>query len=183
MDAFEQVVQQILDHQGYWTRTSFKVELTKSEKRQIGRPSSPRWELDVVGYNAARNDILVVECKSYLNSPGVHIEDIFTPRGGKYSNRYKLFNDATLRRVVFNRLKAQLTKTGLCSPDPTVRLALAAGNISKGKDEIPALFEKKGFTFYGPEWIVDRLKEISVTGYDNQIASVVSKLWARGATT
>ena len=29
-----------------------KVELTKEEKRLIGRHSSPRWELDIVGYSA-----------------------------------------------------------------------------------------------------------------------------------
>jgi hypothetical protein len=178
MDAFEQVVQQILDHEGYWTRTSFKVELTKAEKRQIGRPSSPRWELDVVGYNAERNEILVVECKSYLNSPGVHINDL-TP-GGTSSNRYKLFNDATLRRVVLNRLAKQLTAMGLCAPKPTVKLALAAGNVvAKGASDIPALFEKKGFIWYGPDWIKERLLKISQTGYDNEVASVVSKLLLR----
>lgn len=174
MDAFEQVIEQIIHHDGYWTRTSLKVELTKAEKRQIGRPSSPRWELDVVGYNAARNEILVVECKSYLNSPGVHIDDL-TP-GGKNSNRYKLFNDAKLRNVVFKRLAIQLTQEGLCAPNPTVKLALAAGNVGKGRAEIPALFEKIGFTWFGPEWIVERLNKISKTGYDNEVASVVSKL-------
>jgi len=38
---------------GYWVRTSVKVDLTKEEKVQIGRPSSPRWELDIVGYSDA----------------------------------------------------------------------------------------------------------------------------------
>ena len=71
MDAFEQVVASILQRKGYWTQTSVKVELTKEEKRAIGRPSSPRWELDVVGYRGSSNELLVVECKSYLDSYGV----------------------------------------------------------------------------------------------------------------
>jgi hypothetical protein len=48
MDAFEQVVSEILWLEGNWVRQSVKVELTKEEKRAIGRPSSPRWELDIV---------------------------------------------------------------------------------------------------------------------------------------
>ena len=50
MDSFEAVVAAILNRQGYWTQTCVKVELTKSEKVEIGRHSSPRWELDVVAY-------------------------------------------------------------------------------------------------------------------------------------
>jgi hypothetical protein len=50
MDSFEQVVAEILWREGYWVRTSVKVELTKEEKREIDLPSSPRWELDVVAY-------------------------------------------------------------------------------------------------------------------------------------
>jgi hypothetical protein len=37
MDAFEQLVSEILWMQRYWVRTSVKVELTKEEKREIGR--------------------------------------------------------------------------------------------------------------------------------------------------
>lgn len=174
MDAFEQVVEQIIHHEGFWTRTSFKVDLTKEEKRKIGRPSSPRWELDVVGYKASTNEILVVECKSYLDSPGVHIGDL---RGtGRNANRYKLFVEDTLRGVVFERLANQLLEAGLCSPEPIVRLALAAGNVSKGAEEIPAFFEERGFLWFGPEWISGRLQKLSQTGYDNEVASVVSKL-------
>jgi len=48
MDSFEQLISEILWMEGFWVQTSLKVNLTKAEKRQIGRPSSPRWELDVV---------------------------------------------------------------------------------------------------------------------------------------
>ncbi|MFN0156735.1 MAG: hypothetical protein ACKVRP_01530 [Bacteroidota bacterium] len=68
MDAFESVVAAILQRQGYWTLTSVKVELTKEEKREIGRHSSPRWELDVVAYRGSDNELRVVECKSFLDS-------------------------------------------------------------------------------------------------------------------
>jgi len=52
MDAFEQVVEEILWREGYWVRTSVKVELTREEKIAIELPSSPRWELDVVAYKS-----------------------------------------------------------------------------------------------------------------------------------
>lgn len=40
MDAFEQLVSEILWMSGFWVRTPVKVELTKEEKRLIGRQSS-----------------------------------------------------------------------------------------------------------------------------------------------
>jgi hypothetical protein len=46
MGAFEELVAEILWMDGHWVRTSVKVELTKEEKRKIGRPW--RWELDIV---------------------------------------------------------------------------------------------------------------------------------------
>lgn len=70
MDAFEQVVAEILWTQGYWVRTSVKVNLTKAEKMHIDRSTSPRWELDVVAYSAQTNVINVVECKSYFKLAG-----------------------------------------------------------------------------------------------------------------
>lgn len=78
--------------------------------------------------------------------------------------------------MVFRRLALQLTEKGLSAPNPTVTLALAAGKVAKGKDQFPALAKERGFVWFGPDWIVERLEELSTTGYDNEVASVVSKL-------
>lgn len=96
--------------------------------------------------------------------------------GGRYESRYKLFNDATLRPVVLRRLAIQLTEKGMAAPSPTVRLALAAGKVTKGEERFPALFEQRGMVWFGPAWIVERLGDLSTTGYDNEVASIVSKL-------
>jgi hypothetical protein len=56
MDPFESLVAIILERDGYWAKPEFKVELTKEEKRLIGRPSNPRWELDIVTYKGANNE-------------------------------------------------------------------------------------------------------------------------------
>ena len=129
MNSFESLVAMLLQREGYWVRTSFKVELTKEEKRVIGRPSSPRWELDLVAYKGKGNELLVIECKSFLDSPGVR----FSGFDGEHPDeavRYKLFNDELLYEVVKKRLVTQLTGAESCAPDPSVRLCLAAGSIA-----------------------------------------------------
>ena len=55
MDAFEAVVGEMLHRDGYWVQSPYRVGLTKAEKVEIGRPSCPRWELDIVAYKANRN--------------------------------------------------------------------------------------------------------------------------------
>jgi len=129
MDAFEQLVSEILWMEGYWVRTSVKVELTREEKRLIGRHSSPRWELDIVAYNGRDNLLRIVECKSYFDSVGVKAccFDGTSPDDAK--RRYKLFNEPELRRVVFNRLCLQLAAAGACRDGPEVRLSLACGKV------------------------------------------------------
>jgi hypothetical protein len=107
MDSFENVIATILQRQGYWTMTSVKVELSKAEKLRIGRHSSPRWELDVVAYSGLRNELLVVECKSYLDSSGVP-RAAFDGLSALRADRFKLFSEPVLRNVVLSRLKKQL---------------------------------------------------------------------------
>lgn len=64
----------------------------------------------------------MLECKSYLDSGGVHAAH-FEP-GSRYAHRYKLFHDPTLREVVLARLVAQMTACGLVPADVTVTLGL-----------------------------------------------------------
>ena len=102
MNSFEEVIGAILSAKGFWVRHSFKVDPSKEEKRRIGRPSSPRWELDIVAYKGATNEIFAVECKSYLDSTGVRFQDL-SGFNQKYAGRYKPFNHLVLCDVVFSR--------------------------------------------------------------------------------
>jgi len=181
MDSFEKIVATILELRGYWVRCSFKVKLTKEDKREIGKPSSPRWELDVVAYNAVKNEVLVVECKSYLDSPGVSSNDIGPSEKPRKSDRYKLFNDDILRQVVFRRLAGQLLDQGLCSPNPAVHLCLAAGNVrsSACRKAIADHFLSRGWQFFDDHWIKKSLMEFATEGYENDIAIVTAKILTR----
>jgi hypothetical protein len=117
MDSFEHVIAAIFQRRGYWTQTSVKVELTAEEKQAIGRPSSPRWEIDVVGYRGAANEVMALECKSFLDSPGVSVST-FEGKNATDERKYKLFFDDALRKVVLERLVRQLVDEGFCAENP-----------------------------------------------------------------
>lgn len=177
MDAFESLMSMLLRHNGYWTIPSFKVELTKVEKREIGRFSSPRWEIDLVAYKGSTNEILAIECKSFLDSRGVVFQ------AGEFSppKRYKMFTDSTLRKVVLKRLAMQLVETGACASKPRVTLCLAVGKVAGGTDleGLAKHFHAQGWRLFDDDWIRDRLLTASKRGYENDVAFAVSKLLLR----
>ncbi len=181
MDAFEQLVAEILWMEGFWVRTSVKVDLTKEEKRAIGRPSSPRWELDIVAYSGRDNRLWVVECKSYLDSRGVGVSG-FDGSLKESSDRYKLFNDDTLRQVVFERLRLQFAASGACAKNADVHLCLACGRIASEVDRagLKAHFAAKQWELWDEPWLRERLATMAKRGYENQVSAVVAKLLLRG---
>jgi hypothetical protein len=179
MDAFEQIVAMLLKRQGYWVETSYKVSLTPGEKKKIGCPSSPRREIDIVAYNVRDNEILAVECKSFLDSAGVSFAS-FSGQNSKGAGKYKMFTDATLRKVVLKRLKKQLVASGQVSPDVGVQLCLAAGHTHSGQhDQIEAHCEKMGWRLFAENWFAERIKELLSARYENDMAIMAVKLMAR----
>jgi len=181
MDAFENIVSDVLYRLGYWTATSFKVELTKEEKAAIGRQSSPRWELDIIAYSPKLNELLIVECKSFLDSRGV-TSRAFTDMKTRVSKRYKLFNEHETYRVVASRLRKQLMGLGLILPKAKIRLGLAAGKISSKAEAVrlDEHFKTKGWVLFTPEWIREQMIALADQSYDNSIASVAAKILLRG---
>ncbi|WP_201211611.1 hypothetical protein [Rhodocyclus purpureus] len=178
MNAFEQLAASLLTRAGYWVYPSFKVELTKEEKRAIGRHSSPRWEIDLIAYKPKSNELLVVECKAYLDSGGVQLASFQQPK----ADRYKLFNEPTLREVVFSRLTQQLVESGAVIEGPKVQLALMAAKIkSKEHSDVVALFKRNGWVLFDANWIRDQLQQLSEGSYENDVPSVVAKLLLRGS--
>ena len=141
------------------------------------RPTMPRPEIDLVAYHGGRNHLLALECKSYLDSRGVTYGEVCGDVG---STTYKLFRRPALRDIVLERLAKQSIDEGLCPPGVTVQLGMVAGKVA-GSDEpkLRALFATRGWYFEGPSWLKCRIERLSTGSYENQVASVVSKLLLR----
>jgi hypothetical protein len=179
MDAFEEVVAGLFFRDGFWVSQGFKVELTPEEKKAIGRPSSPRWEIDLLAFKGTTSELLALECKSYLDSPGVAASDIINPSGEV--SRYKLFVDSNLRQVVLNRLALQLHQTGLVPPGTVPKLALATGKIRSLKDTalLHSHFKENNWHLFDTDWLVAKLRATAGESYFDSVAHVVSKLLLR----
>ena len=176
MDAFENIVAMLLSREGYWVKTSYKVNLTKEEKAKTGRPSLPRPEIDVIAYKPGENLLLAVECKSYLNSRGVTLAGL-SGKDPRTRKRYKYFNEPVLRKVVFKRLARQLKEEGACEEPPRIQLCLAAGHIPQcDQQAVKEYCHRNDWILYGPEWFSSKLRDLSTSDYENEPAIVAAKL-------
>jgi len=180
MDAFESLTKSFLELEGFWVRSSYKVNLTKEDKVAISRHTCPRWEIDLVAYKAATNELRLVECRSYLDSTGVQFSAF---KGTEPAGRYKLFTDSTVRDVVTRRLIAELVECGSCLPEPRSLLCLAAGKMKNESDRqlLREHFKANGWLLWDDEWIKKRLTQMSKGSYENDVASVVAKLLLRSS--
>ncbi len=180
MDAFESLMALLLAGEGYWTATSFKVNLTKDQKRAIGKPSMPRPELDVVAYKASTNEVLVVECKSFIDLRGL----IFTNDSFGKPNLYILFLDGNRRKVVFKALARQMVNAGLCRPNPKIVLCLAAAHIADKTDRkgLIRFLDRIKAKLFDEAWVRNRLEQLSSTAYENETVHMVVKLLAKDDT-
>jgi hypothetical protein len=179
MEYFETIIKTLLEHEGYWVRQSFKVNLTKQEKKQIGKPSVPRPEIDLLALKPRSREVLVLEAKSYFDSPGVRLADIqeefHIPEG-----RYKLFTCANYRNVVLNRLRQDLQDLGMVRGHIKMKLGLVAGHIYQGRSEkIRSYFISKGWFFWSPEDVRDKVNALAAKGYENEPAIITAKILMR----
>jgi len=179
MDHFEAIIKTLLEHEGHWVRQSFKVNLTKQEKRDVGKHSIPRPEIDLLAYNVSANNVIALEAKSYLDSPGVRYNELCEsheiPEG-----RYKLFTCENYRNIVFSRLKNDLIQLNMANESTTISLGLAAGNVYQSKSvEIRNLFDSNGWEFWSPEDIKQKVYDLASKGYENEPAIITAKILMR----
>lgn len=179
MDHFEAIIKTLLEAEGFWVRQSFKVNLTKEEKRRIGKPSIPRPEIDLLAYQAAGSVILALEVKSYLDSLGVKVDDLKheydVPEG-----RYKLFTCSNYRKIVLARLKQDLVACGMVTEASTLQLGMVAGNVHKRRSEdLRQLLEGKGWLYWGPEDVAGKVRQLAEMGYENEPAIITAKILLR----
>lgn len=180
MDAFEDLTARLLWREGYWTRQSYKVDITKADKVVLGKYSMPRPEIDIVAYRPATNAVGWVECKSYLDSTGVHI-GAFDGSNATLAKRFRMFNDDAFRELVTERLVGQLILAGLvqAEPPPKVEYWLVAGRIAGGcQESVPAYFAERGWILRDRAWIKASLQAISTEGYEDDVVTMAAKLLA-----
>lgn len=180
MDAFENIVAGLLWEEGYWTHVGYKVNLSVKEKADLGKPSLPRPEIDIVAYRTGDNRLLWVECKSYLDSRGV-TEDALTGVDARNAQRYKVFTWPAFREKITEALIKQLSEEKRILPNPTVQYCLVTGKIATDTDrsKLHKLFNENGWMLRDEPWIRQELEKLAKKGYENDIAIVVAKLFSR----
>lgn len=179
MDHFEGIVATLLEAEGYWVRRSFKVNVTKEEKRLIGKHSIPRPEIDLLALNFAKNEVIAFEAKSFFDSPGVNFNELSAthdiPEG-----RYKLFTSERYRSIVFSRLHLDLIGSGMANTSTEIRLGLAAGNVHQGHTAlINEFMQEKGWPFWSPEAIKTKVTALAERGYENDASIITAKILMR----
>jgi hypothetical protein len=181
MDHFETIVCDLLEMNGYWVQRSFKVELTKEEKRKIGRPTIPRPELDILAYKRKTEELLVLEAKSFLDSLGVSLDSLIESHE-KPKGQYKLFTCQKYQDVVLERLRSELIFCGLISKRTKIRLGLAAGKVHRRETkQLREYMDLKGWYFLSPEDIQEQVTQFSKRGYENNPAIITAKILLRNA--
>lgn len=176
MDYFENILKKILEQQGKWVRQSVKIDISKEEKRQIGKHSIPRPELDLVAYVPGENKLEIWEAKSYLDSHGVRFSELNqsyeVPEG-----RYKFFTCDNYRNIIINRLIVDWVDSHFILPNPIIEIGLAVGNFnSNDEPDIRELFQKQGWNIIGPQEIKLAIKGFEKLGYENDPYVIASKI-------
>ena len=190
MNAFEEIIKQYLEAEGYWVRQSVKVDISKDDKKAIGLPTMPRPEIDLVALNVKENELLLVEVKSFLDSPGVYFGDKingvyiigqFRPKSWA-AKRYRLFADSTFREVVTKRLREEFLQKGLINDKTKINYALAVGKFYSPKDEpdTEARFSERGWKLFAPQKIKAKIKELADKGWEDNLVTITAKLILRG---
>ena len=177
MNAFELIVEGLFRAQGYWTIIDYKVKLEGNEKKEIQIPSMPRPELDILAYKVQTNELIWIECKSYIDSGGVKLES-FVYKDDPGYNRYKVFNFQTYREVISKALIRQTVQDGLTLANPTLKYCLVAGNTrsQQNREAIKKHFESNGWLFFAEDWLNTQLEKYKELPYEDNVAIMMAKL-------
>lgn len=176
MDAFEEIVGQLLEEEGFWVRHSVKINLTKDEKVKIGKPTVPRPEIDLVIYSIPHKKVYLLEVKSFLDSPGVKV-DAVTDDNEVRDGSYKLLTSQIYRETLVARLKEDWGQNGVIEKDVQFSFGLVAGKVHQNKEnELRDYFDKKGWFFWGPSIIKDKIIKLANKGYENNVMIITSKM-------
>ncbi len=179
MDAFEIIIGQLLTENKYWVRLSVKINLSQEEKRSIKKPSTPRPEIDIAAFDVVANTLYLLEVKSFLDSPGVCYDEVVIDQD-EQSGRYKLLTAKYYRDVLATRLHEDWCKSGHIKPSTKISFGLIAGKIYRNQEkEMQEYFDNKGWLFWGPTVIREKLIKLAEKGYENNTVTIAAKILTR----
>lgn len=136
----------------------------------------PTPEIDLVAFKMGENELLLIEAKSFLDSPGVFYEAIAGAED-KGAKRYKLFTNDTYREKVTNQLKKQFLVQGLIDSKTRVNYALAAGHFHSGDEQsIIEHFSNRKWKVFTPVHIKEYLKQLASKGWEDDLVTMTVKL-------
>jgi len=151
IEKFENIVATLLEEEGFWVRRGFKVNVSLEEKKQIGKQSSPRPEIDMLAFHLGRNEVLALDVKAYLDSPGAklaQLQEVHEVPAG----RFKLFTSERYRQIVLSRLKQDLVALGMANAETSVKLGMVAGKVNQGQSEaIREHMSERQWLFWSPD--------------------------------
>ena len=205
MEALESLCEILLRQAGYWVIPGIYVALNQRDKdfldETVALPtlgkrvfkSFPRTQLDLVAYKPAKNELLIIECKSFLDSPGISARSFPFSRRVSLDRpvsredvarfkQYKLFQHPEYLKVVSDQLIKNLKTLGMLTQDnhPSTRLMLACGRLADTSSApIRDQFRHQGWRFAGPKTIVRGLSRLKNIGYHNDPIVMTAKLLLR----
>jgi hypothetical protein len=182
MNAFEDIVGRYLGEEGYWVRHSVKLDISKEDKVALKKHSMPRPEIDIVALNVRKNELLLLEVKSFLDSPyGVNYYEIIgEDKDAEKYDRYKLLTNDKFRNIITSQLKKEYIDKGLILGNIHIKYGLAAGHIHSGhEDPLSKYFSKRGWILITPAQIKETLRKFAGKGYEDDLVTVTAKLIMR----
>lgn len=176
MEAFEQIIGQLLEEDKFWVRHELKVILTEDEKKQIGKDTIPAIGIDIVAMDVVNNTIYLLEVKNFLNSNGVDSKKIMVEYE-KQEGRYKFLTCTHYRNIITERLRKQLQESGHIKDKITISYGLIVSAVApKHEILLDKYFKDKGWFFWGQTIVRDKIKKLADNKYENKVATVVSKI-------
>lgn len=179
MDYFESICKTLLEDEGYWVRQSYKVELSKEQKRKLGKPSLPRPEIDLLAFNHQKNELIIFEVKSFFDSSGVKLKDI--QHTHKFpEGRFKLVTCENYRKIIEDNVIKELVTKGLVSNKIQPKLGLIFGKVRTSDGEkIKSFCEEKNWFYWSPDDVQNRVKNLALKGYENEPSVITAKILLR----
>ncbi len=179
MDYFESLCKTLLEDDGYWVRQSYKIQLSDEQKNQLGKPSLHRSEIDLLTFNHGKNELLFIEVKSFLDSPGVRLSDL-REEHNLPEGKYKIVTCQMYREMIQSQLKYQLIEEGLVSHTTKTRFGLIFGKV-RPRDElgIQSFCQEKNWFYWSPNEVRERVKKLALKGYENEPSVITAKILLR----